>query len=53
MNKRKVLREILNVLISDLQWQDFFIEFDEMLQLVETGESVENGIRKIVPESVL
>jgi len=37
VDKRKVLREILNMLLSDLQWQDFYIEFDEMLQLVENG----------------
>ncbi len=35
VDKRIMLREILNCLLNDLKWQDFFCEFDEQLRNVE------------------
>lgn len=35
MDKRTLLRDVLNSLLEDLRWQDLFCEFDELLKEVE------------------
>ncbi|ODM92537.1 Protein HIRA [Orchesella cincta] len=39
VDKRKVLRQILTLLLEDLKFQEFYTEFDELLRDVESQET--------------